>query len=254
MTFTVTDFSDLITIIDTHPEWRVKLQQALFPGLDVQAFERLIETQDRILQGLTNLTKRVEGLESNQQVIIQRIDGLENRMGGLENRMGGLDGRVEKLQTDVASLKGASYERKFRDDGAGIFGRFVRRGRNAKNHVADLLYDAEAAGQITESELTQVLATDLLWQGKFRHSQDELILVLETSWLAELSDVERAVTRAAILRKMGLTALPAVSGKEWLDEATTLATEQCVIQVINLQVEADTWTAAFDRFVSAATS
>ncbi len=271
MTFTVNDFADLIDILNTHPEWRLKMQEALFPGLDVQTLERMLETQERILQRLGNLDERINRLETgmdnlNNRIdkldnrvdkldnridkLDNRVDKLDNRIDKLDNRVDKLDNRVDKLQVDVAMLKGDSYERKFRDDGTSIFGRFVRRGRDAKSDIADLLYEAEENNQISEAELEQVLVTDLLWQGKLRRSQTEVVLVLEASWTAEVSDVERAINRAEILQKIGLIAVPTVSGREWSAEALDLAKEEGVVQVIDLRVEPDSWARAMAQFIS----
>src|SRR5690349_15533827 len=100
-----------------------------------------------------------------------------------------------------------------------IFGRYLRNGDKATNYVADLLYDALVDGQISETEMTQVLATDLLWAGEERKTKQPLILVIEARWLAKTTDVERVATRAAILRRIGLNALAVVGGQEWTEAA-----------------------------------
>lgn len=125
-----------------------------------------------------------------------------------------------------------------------IFGRYLRNGRKAANQVADLLYDSLENGQISEAELTQVLAADLLWAGEERQTKLPLILVMEASWLAETNDVERAATRAAILRRIGLNALAIVGGEEWTDAAREQARRENVITTTNGSIDPESWQVA----------
>ncbi|MFN8494378.1 MAG: hypothetical protein U0350_42655 [Caldilineaceae bacterium] len=82
---------------------------------------------------------------------------------------------------------------------------------------------------------------DLLWTGEERQTKRPLILVMEASWLAETNDVERAATRAAILRRIGLNALAVVGGEEWTDAARQEARREGVVTTTNGAIDPESW-------------
>jgi outer membrane murein-binding lipoprotein Lpp len=147
---------------------------------------------------------------------------------------------VKRRQND---LRGRTYEQQFGNRADGIFGRFLRRGRKVRNEVGLHLEEAEQNEQISEEEHDQVLACDLLWGGKLKSTKEEIVLVVEISWLAEAYDVERAVKRAHILRLCGLKAFPVVAGIEWVEGLSTQAMSQGVIMVTDLRLDKPSWRA-----------
>jgi len=242
-TLTINNVDDLINIVQAHPEWRQRLVKALFPDIDVpKALQNLTKTID---QFSTKTDARFDALETRvDQFSVQanaRFDALDKRTGNLEIGVNKLEFTVSEQQTDIAELKGKSYEREYRDKAAAIFGRYLKRGRDMTHDLADLLQEAEEVGQITSAEFDQVLAADLLWGGRLRRSEDEVVIVLEASWLAELTDIERARERADILQKIGVIAIPVVAGKTWSEEALSAALTYRVVVATNGRVEAESW-------------
>lgn len=152
--------------------------------------------------------------------------------------------QVSTVQTGVDYLKDRSHERFYRDKASSVFGLYLRKGKVIDGEIGDALHEALLNQQISRTELKQVLATDLLWGGQTRQDKRQVVLVLEASWLAETTDVQRAAERAAILRRIGVLALPVVAGREWLPEATTLAQSEKVIRTTNGQIDDDSWDAA----------
>jgi len=228
MAFTIKTFTDLLRIVETHPQWRRKLVEALFPEIDVsEAFRQLAESQQR----LTALIERMDA----------RTSRVESDVTGLKTDVAGLKVDVGRLRTDVGGLKGITHELNYRDKAVSIFGRYLKRGHNATHEVADRLQAAVEAGDISEQEFGQVLAADLLWGGQAREAEGEIILVVEASWMAEVSDVERAATRAGILRKIGLIALPVVAGREWTPEALEAARQAKAVVTTDGSVDAESW-------------
>ncbi len=126
-----------------------------------------------------------------------------------------IEQELDPLEDTLNYLKNSSYERSIQDKAFGIFGAYARRGKDVKNEIALQLEDAEDDGHISEQEHLRVLASDLLWGGKLKKTKEQVVLVVEVSWCAEQTDVERAVNRAAILRRIGIKALPVVAGKIW---------------------------------------
>jgi len=148
------------------------------------------------------------------------------------------------LKADVAYLKDKSYENEYWNKADAIFGSLMRRGRNMTHDVADRLYDAVDSGDITEAQLTQVLASDLIWGGKQRKSQEEIIVVLEASWRAECHDVTRAQERAGILQSIGLNAVGMVAGMEWDPDAVEQANALAVAMATGRSVDQTSWESA----------
>ncbi len=281
--FTVRDMPSLIEVINTHPEWRNELRRALFPEIDLpRAFYELAEAQKQMMQAIRDLTARMDRFEDRLEKVEDRLEKVEVRLEKVEVRLEKVEVRLEKVEVrlekievrlekievrlekievrlekvevkvdkldrDVAILKGDSYERTLGDKATGIFGRFLRRGRDMANEIGEQLHDAEESGKISERELTNVLAADLLWGGKIKQNKNEVVLVLEVSWFAEVNDLERAIERAAILRTIGLTALPVVAGKEWTEDLAKMALEQGVVIVLDRQVEPASWEAALSK-------
>jgi len=239
MAFTIKTFTDLLRIVETHPQWRRKLVEALFPEIDVsEAFRQLAESQQR----LTALIERMDA----------RTSRVESDVTGLKMDVAGLKVDVGRLRTDVGGLKGITHELNYRDKAVSIFGRYLKRGHNATHEVADRLQAAVEAGDISEQEFGQVLAADLLWGGQAREAEGEVILVVEASWMAEVSDVERAAARAGILRKIGLVALPVVAGREWTPEALEAARQAKAVVTTDDSVDAESWRSASRGSVLAA--
>lgn len=228
MSLTIHTFSDLLQILETHPEWRRKLIKALFPEIDLpKALQELAESQQRLEAVIERLTTIYERLDT-------RALHLETGVAELKTDMG-------EVKYSLGDLKGSSHERDYRDKAISIFGRYLKRGRDVTSEVADQLQAAEDAGQVTEQEFDQVLAADLLWEGQLRKAEGKVILVVEASWLAEVTDVKRAVARANILRKIGLHALPVVACREWTEEAIAAARTQGVVMTTNGCVDKASW-------------
>ncbi len=291
MELVINTFSDLLHIVETHPEWRRRLVRVLFPDIDVpKAFQNLAESQQRmdaLLEHLNTLYGRsdkrmahiesdVAELKSDVAVLKSDVTVLKSDVAVLKSDVAKLKADVAKLKSDVAELKadvaelkadvallksdvavlktdmrevkhtqgelkGSVQELLYNNKANAIFGRYLKRGRDATNRIADQLHAAEEADQITEQEFTQVMAADLLWEGRLRRGDSDVILVVEASWLAEISDVERAVARADILRRIGLHALPVVTGREWTEEATASARERSVVMVTDGMIDAASW-------------
>lgn len=235
MALQIETFEDLVHIIETNPEWRRRLKRSLF-DIDIEA-------------ALTRLEAALEQLVAIQQQQAQDISDLKSDVSELktgvarlDDRVGRLDGRAARIENDVAVLKGKSYEHDYRLKANAIFGRFIRRGHNRTDDVADRLHEAVAAGTISAQELENVLAADLLWGGRSRlGEEDDVLVILEASWLAEEADVTRAHQRATTLQRIGIHAVPVVAEAIWDEQAQALADSLGVAIATNGQVNPDSW-------------
>jgi len=153
----------------------------------------------------------------------------------------------KEIKRDLANLKGQGHEMFYRRKADSIFGLYVKRGREVTSPVGEQLYNAVNAGTILEQERVNVLAADLLWGGQLYETGEEIILVIEASWLGEETDVERAAERASILRKIGLRALPVVAAKEWAAGIPEMAYDRKVAMTTNGRIDKDSWQAAWEK-------
>ncbi|RIK38374.1 MAG: hypothetical protein DCC55_21395 [Chloroflexi bacterium] len=248
MALLIETFEDLVHIIETNPEWRRRLKRSLF-DIDIEAaltrleaaIEELVTIQRQQANDISGIKGDVSELKSDVSELKSDVSELKSDVSDLKSGMTRLNGRVARMATDVATVKGKSYEHDYRLKASAIFGRFIRRGRDRTDDVADQLYDALAAGTISAQELTQILSADLLWGGRARLNEEEVVVILKASWRAESNDVERAHQRATTLRRIGFYAVPVVAGMEWEQQARALADSLAVAIAANGQVDADSW-------------
>ncbi len=246
MVITEKIFSELVMFIITHPTWRHKLIGALYPDIDiVKALQDLAESQQQTQLALQELTGRVSNIETDVAVLKDDVAVLKEDVAVLKKDVAVLKTDMAQVKHDVAHLKGFNYESRFIQRADSIFGRFMRRGRNAKNEIGNLLEEAEDNGIITEREHDHVLVLDLLWGGKQKRTKADIVLAIEVSWRAEQTDIERAVARAEVLRKMDLTALPVVAGLVWDDDMIYLARQRNVVMAIDMTIDDASWQNAF---------
>ena len=86
-----------------------------------------------------------------------------------------------------------------------------------------------------------------MWGGKLKSTKQQVILAIEVSWLAEKHDVERAIARAGILRRIGLQALPVVAGVNWVDGLKEEALREGVVMVNDKLLDQTSWKAALAK-------
>lgn len=220
MSLVINTFEDLVYIVESHPEWRRRLKRALF-DIDLEA-------------SLARLSEQMEKLAATQDRQAEDIKVLKDDVSVLKSD-------VSVLKGDVATLKGKSYEVDYWLKAAGIFGAFIRSGRNRMDDIATQLYEAVDAGQVTEQELDQVLSADMLWGGKLHKDGTDITVVLEASWRAEAHDIERAAERAQVLRRIGVVAVPMVAGVEWNDDALALAVAESIVTATDRRIDRESW-------------
>lgn len=65
--------------------------------------------------------------------------------------------------------------------------------------------------------------------------------------MAEINNVERAFQRAALLRRIGLSAIPVVGGREWADKVIDQALMRGVIITTNGHIDRTSWESAWSK-------
>lgn len=233
MALTVQDVADLVDLLEQNINLRQKLIQALFPNLDIaRSFERL-----------------TVGLEGLQTDLVSFKEETRQNFAEAKTERTIMGNRIKSMHHDMGSFKGNLHEMFYQSRPHAIFGRYIQRGRDMTNLVADRLQEALEAGEVTDNEYDQVLATDLLWGGPLRATQEEVLLVLEASWLGAVEDVTRAIERAKIVARVGFKALPFVGAKEWDETALEMAREHKVALTENGRVDRESWNEAVEAWL-----
>lgn len=239
MSFTVAEFRDLVHILEVHPEWQKELRRLVLteellslPGLVGELAEAQQRTEERLLR-----------LEAVVQDLAEAQQRTEEELRSLAKAMESLAWRMDRLTDDVGALKEDALERRYRDHAPAYFGGpTFRRVRALPIHqVVHLLEQAIERGELTWEERQDILQADLVVRGRLP-DQEEAHLVVEVSWGVGISDVERAVRRAARLGKVVKRAIPAVAGRVVIPDAQVLAKKLQVVQVTDGQA---TWPESF---------
>ncbi|MFN4180497.1 MAG: hypothetical protein ACK4I8_09300 [Armatimonadota bacterium] len=132
--------------------------------------------------------------------------------------MKGVDERLMRIESAIGELRGSAKESEYRQRAPLIFGSLLTQIHNGQEEVAERLRVAVTQGLISTEEATELRRTDLLlmgklWKGKW--AGREILLVVELSVTISREDVERALKRADIARKLGFWAIPCVGGEKW---------------------------------------
>ncbi|MCB0060750.1 MAG: hypothetical protein KDE19_01500 [Caldilineaceae bacterium] len=211
---------------------------------------RMEERQTRMEDWQTRADDRFERIDAWQTRADERFDRIDawqtrtdDRLEHLEDWQTQTTGRLVRMERDIGDLKGDSYENGVIRRADAIFGSFLRRGRDGRQEVANQLEAAEDTGQITDRDYDLVFAADLLWNGRSKDTREAVTLVVEISWFAEQHDVDRAVSRAQVLRHIGLQAIPVVAAKVWPEELRIEALEQGVAIVDEYRADKASWEA-----------
>lgn len=197
--------------------------KALFPEVDLpKALQELIELNRQLRLQMEEVQTRLIRIEDHQTIADERMSRMEDRH--------------TRMEGDMARLKGDGYEDKVNRKVDSIFGVRLRRGHDGRNEISQHLAEAE--------EYEQVLAADLLWSGLLKQSNEPLTLVVESLWLAEQNDIARAVSRAAILSKTGVRALPVVAAQEWPPNTQRTARDKKVVIIQEFSLDRNSWEVA----------
>jgi hypothetical protein len=209
MAFTVSEFHDLIQLLEQHPTWRAELRRWVLT-------EELLALPQTVgeLAGLQRRTEeRMGQLAGSMDELAQRFDRLVIRIDGLTQRMEQLAETQLRMGSGLEQLKGHNLEQRYRERAPAYFSRMLQRIHALSNDELVALLDAAVTqGWLSEDEVDEILQADIVVRGRRREDSAEVYLVVEVSWGVGLHDVQRAVERAALLARLGTPALPVVAG------------------------------------------
>ena len=241
MAFTVTDVRDLIRLLAEHPEWRAELRPLIL-GDEFQELPGIVrdlgEAQRRTESNLAALTQEVRALGADVRALTADVKALTEEVRALSADvkaltvgLGTLSGTVGELGREVAEYVGPTYELLFGLKASSLFGPWLRRPRATGVGDLERLDDAVESGLLSQKELDSLYALDLLILGGDRQTAGfpETLVAVEISRTIDRGDIERAIGRAELLRRLGYLALPAVGGREIGPREQQFADEQKVI-------------------------
>ena len=279
MAFTVNDLQDLTRLLLERPEWlsevrRIVLTDELlalprelaeaqrrtdehFAELadsirqlaeaQQRTDKRLSEFERRTDERFAELAERLDQLTARVDQLTARVDQLTQRLDRLTEVTQQLTTSVRTLENQMAAVRGRMLETEYRDKAASFFGLWVRKPRVVS--ISDIWDDLE--DRLSRQELEQLLPLDLLVRGQLsrQQSRGEIWLAVEISSVIDTRDVERAVERAALLRKAGFRAVPVVAGHGIANDAIADQIAQQHVAALMNGLNAG-WEAALQRVVS----
>jgi len=272
MSFTVADFHDLVRLLEEKPEWRADLRRFVLTDELLAVPEHIARLRQDTEQRFQALSSEVTALATAQQRTEARLSELavaqqqtEARLSELavaqqqtearistlasaqertEAQLATLTGQVSELtqamQTltgRVGSLHGESLEQRYRTRGPAYFSRLLR-GTHvlSSDELVSLVERAEEQGTLSDAEAQEIYDANLVVHGRRRPDGAPVYLVVEVSVGVGTHDVERAVRRATLLTRTGVTALPVVAGNWVTPEATEAARAYQVWQLTDGRV------------------
>lgn len=240
----ITDFHDVVRLLEQHPEWRAELRRLVLTeellALPDQLAElarqvtRLTEAQARVEERLVRTEERLVQIEERQARTEEWQAQIEERQARTETRLDSLTGVVKRLSDDVGTLKGKGLETHYRLHGSPFFGSLLRRPHVlSSEELSDILDPGMDQGNLSSDEALEIRRADLVVRGTRRKDRTLVYLVVEVSWTIDLQDVERAARRSAHLAKTGLSVLPVVAGETVRPGVADRAQELKVWQMTN---------------------
>ena len=206
-------------------------QQAARHDELVEKFIQLTARVDDLTRRVEELTRRVDELTARVDDLTVRLEQLTARVDQLAAQMSALVERVERIEQDLGDLKGLSLEQYYRNNATALLGLFLQKLRVVdKGRLIDSLYEQRA---LSREEWEQISKIDLLVKGVHRTSGEEYLLVWEISWTVDAEDVSRALERAQLLRRWGLSTVPVVAGKGITGNARTTALSRGVLVLLD---------------------
>jgi DNA repair exonuclease SbcCD ATPase subunit len=173
-------------------------------------FAELAEAQQRIEVELAELRRRTD--ERFAQLAESQLRIQEQLLG---------------IKDELADVRGRQLELEYRIKVAAFFGGWLR--KPAVVEISDIWDQLEE--HLDEIDMRRLTAVDLIVRGQLpkKRGGGEVWLAVEVSNVVDLNDVERAIERAALLRRAGLPAIPVVGGKRLTRGAAASVAERRVV-------------------------
>jgi hypothetical protein len=209
MVFRVEDFHDLVRLLEERPEWRAELRRLVLT-------EDLLAMPEQMVGLRQETEQRFQALASQMATLTARVDSLARQVEALTTQVEALTTQVSSLTGHVGELRGESLERRYRARVYAYFAPLLRRPHVlTPDEAVSLLEEAIERSMLTREQAHELSLADIVVRGTSPADGSTLYLVVEVSLGIVAHDVTRAVERATLLERTGVTARPVVAG-QWL--------------------------------------
>ena len=198
-------------------------------------FAELAEAQRRIEVELAELrryvdTRFAELAEAQQRIEVELAElrrRTDERFAQLAESQLRIQEQLIGIKDELADVRGRQLELEYRIKAAAFFGGWLR--KPAVVEISDIWDQLEE--HLDEIDMRRLTAVDLIVRGQLpkKRGGGEVWLAVEVSNVVDLNDVERAIERAALLRRAGLPAIPVVGGKRLTRGAAASVAERRVV-------------------------
>ena len=268
---TINDISDLVQVLQDHPEWRHTIRGLVIGEELAQVPQQLTELERNLAAFIKSTDRRFEATERNFQLLQESqqetdrklasfMEATERNFEATNKRMDELDQRlasfIEATQQNFLLVNqrfnridgrldngfGMNYQSKVEKNIRAIAGHHLnlRRTRIIRSNFADYIPDfqhiietAEEDGRISLEQGNQLWQLDLAFSGRDRGDGSTIYVAAELSITIDSHDISRASTRASLLTDiLGEKVTPVVIGAHIDESLKTLANANNVTVIL----------------------
>ena len=213
----INDISDLIRVLQEHPEWRQALRGII-----------LDEDLTRLPQ---QVDERFDQMDQRFDQMDQRFDQMDQRFDQMDDRLNHTNGRLDNMTGTNYEIKVEKNIRSVAPQQMGLRSVRVVHGTlsGMDSNLQHAIEQAADNGTVTWEEASALMAVDLIFEARTRTAGTPAHVTAEISITAGTQDVTRAKDRAQILEKvLGTEATPAVVCSRIEEHARGLAERENV--------------------------
>ena len=233
---TINNISDLIRVLQEHPEWRQALRGIILDEdltrLPQQVDERFDQVDTQIQQFKAEVDERFDQVDTQIQQfkaeVDQRFDQVDQRFDQMDDRLNHTNGRLDNMTGTNYEIKVEKNIRSVAPQQMGLRSVRVVHGTlsGMDPNLQHAIEQAADNGTVTWEEASALMAVDLIFEARTRTAGTPAHVTAEISITAGAQDVTRAKDRAQILeRVLGTATTPAVVCSRIEEHARGLAGE-----------------------------
>jgi hypothetical protein len=236
--YIIKEFEDLLNLLRERPDYLEKLRMLILTKELLELPVKFEEFRKEVNQRFDEVDRRFEEIdrrfdevdkrfeesdkkfETFRSEVNQRLEKLEKGQEEMKERQERMEEILKRHEISIQELKGWQLEHKVRTNICAYLGRYIRKCRiKDKSEIADELDEYVERNIISESERDEVLLLDILVIGISKRTNEEIYIAVEVSYKIGDYDVERAIKRMEILKRIYKKEVIAVIiGKEISDK------------------------------------
>jgi DNA repair exonuclease SbcCD ATPase subunit len=166
--------------------------------------DRRFEESDRKFEAFrSEVNQRFDEVDKKFEEVDKRLEKLEKGQEEIKERQDRMEEILKRHEISIQELKGWQLEHKVRTNICAYLGRYIKKCRiKDKSEIADELDEYVERNIISESERDEVLLLDIIVIGISKRTNEEIYIAVEVSYKIGDYDVERAIKRMEILKRI----------------------------------------------------